>query len=54
MALSRAEISRRQREKAKELKKVQLYEKITVQQRSEFKSVLRGEAEIVYKPGKKK
>lgn len=47
MRLSRAEISQRQRDKAKEEKKVQLYDKITVDQRLQFKSVLRGESKIV-------
>lgn len=45
--LTRAEISKRQRDKAKQENKVQLYDKITVDQRDKFKSVLRGESKIV-------
>lgn len=54
MALTRAEISRRQRQRQKDAGLVRLPDLITPEQRTEFKSVLAGESKIVKnKKGKK-
>lgn len=47
MALTRAEISKRQRERQKEAGLVRLPDLITPEQRAEFKSVLKGESKVV-------
>lgn len=52
MRFTRAKISQRQRDKAKQDKKVKLGVPITVEFREEVKSVLRGESEIVLIKGK--
>lgn len=54
MALTRAEIARRKRQREKDAGLVKLADPITPEQRTEFKSVLKGESKVVKKKKGKK
>ena len=47
MALTRAEIARRKRQREKDAGLVRLTDPITPEQRTDFKSVLKGESKVV-------